>query len=208
MKATIHTALLASTLLGCVTTPSGLEFRESRVVERIGKAKETPSWAEGTVTMFEEGQDAIFTSVMTMSGDSRPEACLKAADLDSRSMMLRHIKDTLTASGQLNEGSASSDPGYESLIAFLSQGKIMGAKTSERYWEKAEESDSTGARVLRLRCAVKVAVKKTELQRQMRDATEVKSGNAEIRKKLLQAQGEFIESLNPIKEQDASNKSL
>ncbi len=208
MKATIQTTLLASMLMSCVTTPSGPEFRESRVVERIGKAKETPSWAEGTVTMFEEGQDAIFTSVMTMSGDSRPEACLKAADLDSRSMMLRHIKDTITASGQLNEVSASSDPGYESLIAFLSQGKITGAKTTERYWEKAEESDSAGARVLRLRCAVKVAVKKTELQRQMREATEVKSGNAEIRKKLLQAQGEFIESLNPIKDQDAQPKSL
>ncbi|MBM4254259.1 MAG: hypothetical protein FJ146_20015 [Deltaproteobacteria bacterium] len=200
--------LLSSALLSCVTGSNGPEYRESRVVERIGKAKETPTWAEGTVTMYEDGQDAIFTSIMTMSGDSRPEACLKAADLDSRSMMLRHIKDTLTASGQLNEVSASSDPGYEGLVAFLSQGKITGAKTTERYWEKAEESDTTGTRVLRLRCAVKVAVKKIELQRQMREATDVKSGNAEIRKKLLQAQGDFIESLNPLKKGDSNSENL
>jgi hypothetical protein len=208
MSKSIFAALLSSALLSCVTTPSGPEYRESRVVERIGKAKETPSWAEGIVTMFEDGQDAVFTSTMTMSGDSRPEACLKAADLDSRSMMLRHIKDTLTASGQLNEVSATSDPGYEGLIAYLSQGKITGAKTTERYWEKAEESDSAGARVLRLRCAVKVAVKKTELQRQMREATEVKAGNAEIRKKLLQAQGEFIEGLNPLKSGESGSQNL
>lgn len=192
-------SLIVTMLGGCVTTSQSPEYSESRVVERIGKTDKTPKWADGSITMFEEGQDAVFTSVMTMSGDSRPEACLKAADLDARSMMLRHIKDSLTASGQLNEVSASADPGYEGLIAFLSQGKISGAKTTERYWEKLEESDTAGARVLRLRCAVKLAVKKSDLQRQMREATEVKTGNSEIREKLIQAQGDFIESLSPIK---------
>lgn len=199
--------LIVTMACGCVTTSQSPEFRESRVVERIGKGDTTPKWADGSMTMFEDGQDAVFTSVMTMSGDSRPEACLKAADLDARAMMLRHIKDSLTASGQLNEVSASADPGYEGLIAFLSQGKISGAKTTERYWEKVEESDAAGARVLRMRCAIKLAIKKSDLQRQMREATEVKTGNSEIRNKLIQAQGEFIESLNPVKSAEVSDLS-
>lgn len=180
---------------GCTTTPKGPEFKESRVVERMGKTKESPAWADGSTPMFEEGQDAVFASILTMSGDSRPEACLKAADMDARSMMLRHIKDSLTASGQLNEVSASSDPGYEGLVAFLSSGSIKGAKTTQRYWEKIEESDSSGARVLRLKCAVKLAVSKTELAKQMRDASSAPAGNAEIRAKLHKAQGDFIEGL-------------
>jgi hypothetical protein len=179
----------------CVTTSSSPEFRESRVVERMGRSKETPQWVDGANPMFEEGPDVMFATVLTMSGDARPEACLKAADMDSRSMMLRYIKDTLTASGQLNEVSASSDPGYESLIAFLSQGSIKGARTTQRYWEKVEESDAAGARVLRVKCAVKLSIKKSELARQMRDSSDNPAGNTEIRKKLLEAQGAFIESL-------------
>lgn len=183
-------------LAGCVTTPSTPEFRESRVVERMGRGKDTPPWVDGANPMFEEGNDVVFASVLTMSGDTRPEACMKAADMDSRSMMLRYIKENLTASGQLNEVSAASDPGYEGLVAFLSQGHIKGARTSQRYWEKVEESDASGVRVLRVKCAVKVAVKKTDLARQMRESTDVPAGNAEIRKKLLEAQGSFIESLH------------
>lgn len=181
--------------LGCTTTKTGPEFKESRVVERMGKVSESPAWTVGSNPMFEEGQDVIFAGILTMGGDARPEACLKAADIDARSMMLRHIKDSLTASGQLNEVSASSDPGYESLVAFLSNGSIKGARTTQRYWEKIEESDSSGARVLRLKCAVKVAVTKSELAKQMRDATNAPAGNAEIRAKLHKAQGDFIENL-------------
>ena len=187
--------LIGAWISGCVTTPSGPEFRESRVVERMGKVKESPAWAEGMTPMFEEGQDVVFAGILTMSGDARPEACLKAADVDARSMMLRHIKDTLTTSGQLNEVSATSDPGYEGLVAFLSQGNIKGARATQRYWEKVEESDSNGARVLRLKCAVKLAIAKTELAKQMRDATDTPAGNAEIRAKLHKVQGEFIEGL-------------
>ena len=191
------TAILAGILTAaCTTTEKGPQFKESRVIERMGKAKESPSWTDGSQPMFEEGQDVVFASLLTMSGDARPEACMKAADVDARAMMLRHIKDSLTASGQLNEVSASSDPGYEALIAFLSSGSIKGARTTQRFWEKIEESDSSGARVLRLKCAVKLSVSKTELAKQMRDASNAPAGNAEIRAKLHKAQGDFIESLS------------
>ena len=202
MRQSIFLITLSAVILnsGCTTTPKGPEFKESRVVERMGKAKESPAWTDGGQPMFEEGQDVIFASLLTMSGDARPEACMKAADVDARAMMLRHIKDTLTASGQLNEVSASNDPGYEGLIAFLSSGSIKGARTAQRFWEMVEESDSSGSRVLRLRCAVKLAVSKTELAKQMRDSTSAPAGNAEIRAKLHKAQGEFIESLGAKKE--------
>lgn len=197
MRKVFHPVLLAVGIwaTGCVSTPSGPEYRESRVVERMGKVKDSPAWAEGSVPMFEEGQDVVFAGILTMSGDARPEACLKAADVDVRSMMLRHIKDTLTTSGQLNEVSATSDPGYEGLVAFLSQGNIRGARTTQRYWEKVEESDTNGARVLRLKCAVKLSILKSELAKQMRDAADVPAGNAEIRAKLHKVQGDFIEGL-------------
>lgn len=197
MRIEFHSVLLAVGLWlsGCVSTPSGPEYRESRVVERMGKVKDSPAWAEGAVPMFEEGTDVVFAGILTMSGDARPEACLKAADVDVRSMMLRHIKDTLTTSGQLNEVSATSDPGYEGLVAFLSQGNIKGARTTQRYWEKVEESDTNGARVLRLKCAVKLSITKSELAKQMRDASDVPAGNAEIRAKLHKVQGDFIEGL-------------
>lgn len=190
-------SILAILMSSCTTTGSSPEFKESRVVERMGKASESPAWTDGSVPMSEEGQDVVFTGILTMSGDSRSEACMKAADLDARAMMLRHIKDTLTSSGQLNEVSASTDPGYEGLVAFLSNGSIKGARTTLRYWEKVEESSAAGTRVLKLKCAVKIAVTKADLAKQMRDASDVPAGNAEIREKLHKAQGDFIESLVP-----------
>ena len=83
----------------------------------------------------------------------------------------------------------------ENLTAFLSMGRLSGAQVAERYWERKEESDAQGNRVLRLHCATKIAINKASLERQLRDATTVRGGNPEIREKLLQAQKDFIEGV-------------
>lgn len=185
-----------SLITGCVSGPSKPEYKPAEVVDRQKGYKDTPEWADPANPMFEEGSDVVFISSTRMSGNFRPEACLKAADLDARSGMLRHVRDNITSSGQLNEMSASDDPAYESLVAFLSNGTINGAKVAARYWEKIEESDESGERVLRVRCAVKVAVKKTELARQLREATRGPGGNPKIREKLIEGQQNFLDSIS------------
>ena len=187
---------------GCVSVPTK-EFKESRVIERIGNKSETPAWADGSVAMTEESSDVVFVSQISMGANSRTEACLKAAELDGRSSMARYIKEHISTSGQVNERDAASDPGYEALTAFLSQSKLSGVKTTQRYWEKVEQSDESGERVLKLRCVAKLAINKAELQRQLREATTANGGNAQIRASLLNAQSSFFEGLGHEHEQGA-----
>lgn len=185
-------ALIASS---CVT--SGQQgYEKARVVERMGDKSSTPDWVVGETPMSEEEGNVVFANFVTMSGNSRPEACMKAAELDGKAQMLRHIKDNVVSSGQLNEVSASEDPGFESLTAFFSSGKVSGAKISARYWERVEESSETGDRVLRLKCAAKVAVKKSELARQMREAIEGPKGDPQVRAALNKATTDFIDGLS------------
>lgn len=185
-------ALLAS---GCVTAPSKPEYEPARVVERIGGKDEAPEWASGEVAMSEEGGDVIFLNQMSMSGDSRSEACLKAAETDGRASMKRYIKDNIVTSGQVNETDAKSDPGYESLTAFLSKGSLSGVKVHGRYWEKREESAESGERVLRIRCVVRLGIKKGALEQQLREAMTAPGGNAKVREALLNGTTQFLEGL-------------
>ncbi len=172
MKSTRLPNIVASigiaTMSSCATHSSG--FQKAEVIERIGNKNETPDWASGEKTALVEGSDCIFISQMTMSGNSRSEACMKSAELDAQAGILKHIKSSMTASGQLNEADSVSDPGFESLTTFFSAGKLSGVKTTERYWEKRVESSESGDRVLKLRCAVKVAIRKSDLEKQLREA--------------------------------------
>lgn len=193
---TAQFSILLTLLCSCLTDPGTKVFQPSRVIERTGEKDATPAWANGESLMAEENGDVIFANVISMSGDSRPEACTKAASLDAKAEMLKHIKESITVSGQLTDDSVQSDPAFESLTAFLSQGDISGAKIAERYWERREESSADGERVLRLKCAAKVTIPKAALARMLREATtKAKSGNPEIREKLIEAQKSFIEGI-------------
>lgn len=194
MKCLLKQSLLATLLVSCTTTAYRRSFESARVVERIGGHSETPVWANGEVAMQSEGADIVFIHFVSMSGNSRPEACLKAAEVESRSAFLQHIKASVTTSGQLSEESAADEPSYESLTAFLSQGQILGSRTTARYWERREESAESGERVLRVRCSVKMAVKKSELERQLRLAMG-RGGNKEVREELEKAQKSFIQNV-------------
>ena len=174
---------------------SGPSYKAAEVIERIDGESTTPPWASGKVTMFESDGKVFFVSANSMSGDSRVESCTRVAADTGRTEILRYIKDNLTASGQISENSGTQDPAVESLIAFLSSGKLSGVTVQEKYWEKRVESDASGARVLRLKCAAKVMIAKSELTRQLAEATG-KSGNAEIRTKLIEAQKSFIEGID------------
>jgi hypothetical protein len=193
MKLRIQLTLGIGLALGCTTTPTRPEFAKARVVETMNDSDE-PEWAKADKPIIEERGDVSFINIITMKGNARIEACLASAELTAKTGILKHIKDSISTSGQLNEESAEGDPAYESLTAFLSQGTVQGAKTTGRFWSRVEESDESGERVLRLRCVAKVAVKKSELARQLREATGTK-GNAEIREKLVEAQKNFIEGI-------------
>ena len=191
-----YLAAVSSTLISCTSSPHAPEFKKSRVIERIGDLEETPKWATGEISMYEEKGNLVYVNATSMSGDARTEACIRAAEERGRAEMLRFIKDNVTASGQLSEESASRDPAVESLIAFLSQGQISGARIGARYWEKREETDASGNRVLRIRCAAQVTILKSDLESQMRTALNGgRSGNPEIRERLLNAQKSFIDNL-------------
>lgn len=183
-------------LTGCVTSgPNHPEFKESRVIERAPGYDETPKFAHKS-GMSEEGQDAVFVMLMTFSGNARPEACIDGASTKARGQMGRYITEGITSSGQLNETSASEDPAVESLTAFISNNKLHGIKTIDEYWEKFETSDEQGSRVLKLRCAVKIGIQKSLLANQLKQAINgAPQGNPEIRKQLLDAQKNFIESI-------------
>ena len=155
-------------LTSCSTT--GPSFQKAEVLERIGNKTETPEWASGEKTTYVEGGDCIFISQISMAGNARSESCMKAAELDAQAGILKHIKTSITASGQVNEADATTDPGYESLTTFFAAGKLNGIKTMERYWEKRVESTETGDRALKLRCTVKVAIRKSDLEKQLREA--------------------------------------
>lgn len=178
----------------CVTSKPS--FEASEVVERMPGVDETPEWTNGSQSMIEEGSNAVFVSTMRMSGNSRSDACLKGVALSGKADMLKYVKQSITASAQLNDVDAASDPAFESLTAALSQGDISGAKVLESYWQKVEESDESGARVLRLICSAKVGVNKAQLAKMLREATSKSGGNAEIRERLLNAQKEFIDGLS------------
>ncbi len=177
---------------GCASGPS---FEAGSVVERMGDADETPEWTHGGTPLELNGGDIIFIATTSMSGNARPDACLKAGELSARAEFLKYLKSNISATGQLQEVAVTEDPSYESLTTFLSQGSIRGAKTSARYWERREESNQTGQRVLKLNCAVKVSISASELQRQMREAVG-ENGNAAVRKKLEDATTSMIESLS------------
>jgi hypothetical protein len=187
-----------ASILSCATTHRAPEFKKSRVIERIGDLEETPKWASGEVSMFEEKGNAVFVNTASMSGDARTEACVRAAAERGRAEMLRYVKDSVTTSGQLNEESSSKDPGVESLVAFLAQGNLSGVKVGAQYWEKREESDASGVSVLRIHCAAQITISKTSLEKQLREAINgERSGNPQIRERLLEAQKKFIDGLAP-----------
>jgi hypothetical protein len=175
--------------------PQKPKFEESRVIERIGGLKETPKWALGMEPITEEKGNVIYVQTMTMDGSARPEACTKAAGDTGRAEFVRYIRDGITAAGQITEASANSDVAIESSVAYLSNLKLSGVKISEKYWEKAEESDGGGSRVLKVRCAAKVAIQKTLLDQQIRKATETNAANPELRKRLLEGQKAFLDQL-------------
>lgn len=180
--------------IGCSTT-NVKGFQKSEVLERIANLDETPEWASGQKVLWEENGFVIFANRVEMSGDARPDACVRVSEETSRAAILRYVSDGITSSGQINELSASNDPGMESLTAFLASGKLSGVKIAERYWEKMVQSDSTGSPSLRIACVAKVQIQKAALEMQLKNALNP-TGNAEIRKALLAAQKDFLNNLN------------
>ena len=178
------------------TTTNEPSFEKAEVIERIANKKETPEWTYGTEKMKQEGNEIIFIQTLSMSGNSRTEACMKAAEVSAKASFLQHIQTAMTSAGQLNDKDATSDPSYESVTAFISQGKLSGARTKEQYYEKRVESDAeTGQKAVKLHCAVKVSIEKKELERQLQEALG-KGGNKEIRQRLLDAQKDFIDGVS------------
>lgn len=167
------------------------------VTERLGMASETPSWTYGAKVMWQEGDSIIFAYSLEMSGASRPDACMKAASLQARTEMRRYISESISSSELLSQADLTSDPEFESVTASLAQGSITGASVSEQYWERVLKTDVRGERGLRMRCASKVKVSRSDLDGQLERTivTETKS-NPEMRQALMMAQTDFLNNLD------------
>ena len=187
---------------------SSSKYVKQEIIANSDKTLETPDWVLNSSVIREEGSNIIFIHKVTLSGASRPDACVSMARTQAVGEMLKYIKNSVTASGQVEDLNASTDPSLSSLTAFLSQGNISGAKVTTTYWEKTKEADDSGVRpTQKLMCAVQVAIEKSVLDKQMRDAINgAPGGNPEIRRKLLDAQKQFIDSVGQ-KDAGASEKS-
>jgi hypothetical protein len=171
------------------------EFDPSVVLERMSDRRETPEWTQGEATLVVEKNDLIFIAVTRLVGDARPDACMNVAAENARAAILRQIEDNISNSGQVNDQDASLDPGVESLMVFLSQGKLSGVKVTDRYWEKRLESDTDGQRVLRIHCAAKVAISRSMLEKQIRSVLNAApAGDPQIRERLLDSHKSFIDA--------------
>ena len=189
-------------IIGCANEPEYSintfepKYEKTEIIERLGNVKETPSWANGSKVLWREKNEVIFVSTLQFDGNTRPESCMKAASLDGKANILSFIEENITSSGQLSELDASTDPAFESLTAFISQGKISGVSVKERYWEKIVTSTTDGQRSLKLNCASKIAIKESDLRRQLAKATRSNpEGNKEIRDALIDAQVSFLNEL-------------
>lgn len=180
---------------GCSSSP---KYIKSEVIANSTKTLETPEWVLNPGVLLEQGSNVIFIHKVTLSGTSRPDACVSMARTQAVGEMMKYIKNAVTTSGQVEDLNSSSDPSLSSLTAFLSQGNISGAKVTTTYWEQTMEADDSGLRpTKRLMCAVQVAIDKATLDKQMRDAINgAPGGNPEIRKKLLDAQKAFIDGVS------------
>ena len=192
-------AIILLTLTACVSTPKFVqpEFKPAKTIERIGGLDKTPEWAKGVTTFTEVKGNLIYINTITMSGDSRPEACLKVAANSGRVKILREIKDNISSTEQFTELSTDSDPAIDTLITFLSQGALTGVKVGQQYWEKNEVSDTNGFRVLKLNCSVQVQIPKKHLVKQINNVIlGSKKGHSKVKEKLMEAHEKFIESVD------------
>lgn len=206
-----NTSLIAISSLFTIflsSCSSSSKYVKQEIIANSNKTLETPEWVLNKAVIHEEGSNVVFVHKVTLSGSSRPDACVSMARTQAVGEMLKYIKNSVTTSGQVEDLNASSDPSLSSLTAFLSQGNISGAKVTTTYWEQTMEADESGMKpTKKLMCAVQVAIEKAVLDKQMRDAINgAPGGNPEIRRKLLDAQKQFIENVGN-KDSDSSAKS-
>jgi len=196
MKAKIlvcASALFLFSVVGC----SSSKYIKSEVVANSDRSLKTPDWVLSSKVLNDENGQVVYSYKMNLDGSARPDACVAMARSQAVAEMLKYIKNAVTTSGQVEDLNASSDPSFSSLTAFLSQGNISGAQVTDTYWEQTMEGDSSGMRpVKKLLCAVKVGIDKQTLDKQMQDAINgAPGGNPEIRKKLINAQKNFIDNV-------------
>ncbi|APJ03106.1 hypothetical protein [Silvanigrella aquatica] len=193
-KLLILSSLAVLAIVGCTSSPN---YVKSEVIANSTKTLKTPEWVLNPSIVLEEGSNVIFVHKVTLSGSSRPDACVSMARTQAVGEMMKYIKNAVTTSGHVEDLNGSNDPSLSSLTAFLSQGNISGAKVTTTYWEQTMEADDSGIKpVKKLMCAVQVSIDKTTLDKQMRDAINgAPGGNPEIRKKLLDAQKSFIDNV-------------
>ncbi|MES2614398.1 MAG: hypothetical protein V4591_03175 [Bdellovibrionota bacterium] len=196
MKAKIlfcASTLFLFSVIGC----SSSHYIKTEVISNSDRTLKTPDWVLSSKILNDENGQVVYNYKMNLDGSARPDACVAMARSQAVAEMLKYIKNAVTTSGQVEDLNASSDPSYSSLTAFLSQGNISGAQVTESYWEQTMEADASGMRpIKKLSCAVKVGIDKQTLDKQMRDAINgAPGGNPEIRKKLIDAQKNFIDNV-------------
>ncbi len=191
-------SLVVSLLVVTSCSSPGEKYFSKVIIKNNSKTQETPAWVLNTDVYSEEkGMITIFYKIDSLDGGTRPDACLLMAQTKVFGELMKSIKNSVTASGDVSEADLTSDPSYSALTAFLSQGNLTGVQITSKYWELTMDTDKTkNSSVKKLMCAVKASIEKTKLDKQMSDAINGASGgNPEVRQKLLDAQKNFIDNV-------------
>lgn len=193
---TILTGIASVGVWSC--SSPGEKYFSSVIINNIDKTNETPKWVLNTKVLTESKGNVLFLHKINLDGSVRPNACLTSAKTQAVGEMMKYIKNSITASGQVEEISGTDDPSMSALTAFLSQGSVSGARINRVYWEQTMDQDKTteAPPEKKLMCAVEASIKKSVLEKQMKQAINgAPGGNPEVRKKLLDAQQNFINNI-------------
>ncbi|MDC3364964.1 hypothetical protein OAV86_02775 [Pseudomonadales bacterium] len=181
----------------CSSVDSVAEDYGPVVIERLGRATETPAWAYGAKVMWQVKDSVIFAYSLEMSGESRPDVCMKAASLQARTEMRRYISEAISSSEIMSQANLISDPEFESVTVSIAQGSIAGTSVKEQYWEKVLKTDVRGEKRLRMQCSSQVQVTRADLDRQLEQKIIVETAkNPEMRRALITAQTDFLNNLD------------
>lgn len=147
------------------------EFEETKVLERMRGAKAAPGWVDSEKEKFLETEGTTrqvsYRGTVIMSGNAKPDSCMRAASDIARSSIVKNIVDSLTTKSSVEDSGAGAETTSDQLIASFSQLRFTGVEISGVYWEKSIQSDENGNRVLKLQCWAKASIPATELKKQI-----------------------------------------
>jgi hypothetical protein len=170
MKLLISFAALAF-LFGCSSaTVRGdkVEYAPDKVLGRSDDRTSRPDWVKETVNITEHGDKVQFVGSVEVPGDSRATAAFKMSDAAARAAIAKKIETVVTSSVETGDtGLSMEDQTLKTMIKEVAQVSLKNVDVSDRYWEKAEHTGSSGEKSMMMKAFSLIEVKKDDLKKMM-----------------------------------------